>query len=137
MASFRALLKRLPGEIPPCTTTSLDNAIFARWATFPRTLARCNWTRCVLQAACALIKKASQKKHARICETAYLKPSPSSMQAKGRSNSRVISSGTAVMLMVPMPIVRRGNAKKSVAEKEEAASRPSAAVSRTRLRCRY
>ena len=64
MASFRALLKRLPGEIPPCTTMSLNNAIFAWWATFPRTLARCNWTRCVLQAACArAIKETSQEEH--------------------------------------------------------------------------
>ena len=67
----------------------------------------------------------------------YVKPSSFSIHAKGRSNSIVTSSGTAVILAVPIPIVRRGNAKKSVAEKREAVSRPSMAVNRMRLRCRY
>ena len=64
-----------------------------------------------------------------------MKPSPASMPAKGRSKSRVTSSGTAVILTVPTLVVRRGNSKKSVAENDENESKPSKAVRRTRLRC--
>ena len=49
-------------------------------------------------------------------------------------NREVISSGTAVMDRVPTPIVRRGNSKKSVPEKDEDARRHIKAVSRTTLR---
>lgn len=57
------------------------------------------------------------------------------MLPKGRSKSRVRSSGRAVTLNVPTPTVSKGKATKSVAEYEDDASRPTEAVRRIRLRC--
>ena len=88
-----------------------------------------SWIRIAVQRS-----KAQKEMHQAV-KRAYLNPSPFSMPAKGRSKVRATSSGMAVRLAVPAPIVRRGNAKKSVAENADNASKPSKAVRRMRLRC--